>query len=60
MEREMRVTLVVIAAVVVAAAALAAKAQTPVVVHVPVGEPAWMVLSGAALLAAGSALKRAA
>ena len=56
----MRVTLVVIAAVVVAAAALAAQAHTPVVVHVPVGEPAWMVLSGAALLAAGSALKRAA
>ena len=56
----MWVTLVVIGAVVVAAAALAAQGPAPVVVHVLVGEPAWMLLSGAGLLAAASALKRAA
>ena len=56
----MRVILVVIAAVVVAAAALAAQSPGPLVVHVPVDEPAWMVLSGAGLIAAASALKRAA
>jgi hypothetical protein len=58
----MRVTLVIITTLVVAAAAaaLAAQASAPVVVDVPLGEPTWMVLSGAALLAAGAALKRAA
>jgi hypothetical protein len=56
----MRVTFVVIAVVVLAAAALAAQAEQPMVARALVGEPTAMVLSGAALLAAGSALKRAA
>lgn len=55
----MRVILVVINAVALGVAALAAQDPGPVVVHVPVAEPTWMVLSGAALLAAGAAIKRA-
>ena len=58
--REKRVTLIVITALVLAVAALAAEAPVPEVGRAPVGEPAWMLLSGVALLAAGSALKRAA
>ena len=62
-EREMKATIVLVVLVALAMVALAAQpATTPVVTHVTAAaqdlEPAWMVLSGAALIVIASVLRR--